>query len=115
MGRGQWLVHNCSPQTYLDEALKQQGLSDAPGNLKQKWSADGFDYEVRIHAADPDHGKSGSIYRVARRSQGVDANGQGAGWEYLDNKGNWHHTSTLKPNSPTYNAQAAADTHIELP
>jgi RHS repeat-associated protein len=115
VGEQQWLVHNCNPQNYLNDALRQQGLSTAPANLKQKWSDNGFDYEVRIHAADPNHGKSGSIYRVARRQQGMDANGQGFGWEYLDDKGNWHHTSTLKPNSPTYNPQAAADTHIEVP
>jgi hypothetical protein len=49
------------------------------------------------------------------QQEGTDENGQGSGWEYMDNSGNWHHTSTLKPNSPTFNEKAAADTHIQLP
>jgi len=80
----------------------------------------GNKYEVRIHPADPAHGKSGDIFRVGRKMPGVDANNQGSGLQYLDKHGTWHHESTLKagpanqPN-PTYNPQAAADTHIEIP
>ncbi|WP_238392614.1 polymorphic toxin-type HINT domain-containing protein [Paenibacillus antri] len=115
---GIW-VHNIDcldGKHYLNEALKQQNLTSVPANgLKQKWSQDGYDFEVRVHAADPNYGKTGDIYRVARRQQGTNANGQGYGWEYIDHNGVWHHTSTLKPSSPNYNAQAAADTHIQLP
>jgi RHS repeat-associated protein len=114
---GIW-VHNINcldSNYYLTEALKKQNLSSAPKNFKQTWSQDGYDFEVRIHEANPQYGKSGSIYRVARRQQGKDANGQGYGWEYIDQNGQWHHTSTLKPSSPNYNSQAAADTHIQLP
>lgn len=68
------------------------------------------DFEVRIHPADPNYGKTGSIYRVARRQQGVSTNGQGFGWEYMDASGNWYPTSVLK----TDNAAAEA-THIQLP
>ncbi|WCT56195.1 hypothetical protein PQ456_01310 [Paenibacillus kyungheensis] len=100
---------------YLSKALKQQNLSSAPANFKQSWSQDGYDYQVRIHPANPQYGKEGSIYRVARRQQGQDAKGQGYGWEYIDTNGNWHPTSTLKPTSDKYNAKAAADTHINLP
>ena len=109
------LVDSKNPNDFLKAALEKQGLDSAPANFKQKWSQDGYDFEVRIHPADPRYGKEGSIYRVARRQQGTDANGQGHGWEYIDSNGKWHHTSTLKPNSPTYNDQAAADTHIQLP
>lgn len=110
------------PASYLRAALKRQGqgLDTPPAGFKEKWSDKGFDYEVRIHPADPAFGKSGAIYRVGRRAQGVDANGQGAGWEYIDEAGAWHPTSTLKPGgpgspNPTYNAKAARETHIAVP
>jgi RHS repeat-associated protein len=103
------------PSDYLTQALKKQGLNKAPNFFKEKWSMGGYDYEVRIHPANPKYGKSGNIYRVARRKQGVDANGQGYGWEYIDENGYWHHTSTLNPNNSGYNDQAAKDTHIQLP
>ena len=118
--RGAQPVKVNTPGAYLDEAVAQQGLSKAPaGGLKQKWSEGGYDYEVRVHPAEPTHGKQGSIYRVARRSQAVDANGQGTGWEYLDSNGQWHPESTLKPGkpgypNPKYNDQAARDTHHQL-
>lgn len=88
--------------------------------LKQKWSEGGYDYEVRVHPADPAHGKTGSIYRIARRSQALDAKGQGSGWEYMDDAGKWHPQRTLKPGTatnpnPNYNDAAARDTHIQLP
>jgi RHS repeat-associated protein len=103
-----------TPCDHLNEALGQQNLSAPPNNYKQKWSKDGYDYEVRIHPANPVHGKTGNIFRVARRKQGVNEHGQGSGWEYQDHSGNWHHESTLKPTSSSYNAQAAADTHIPV-
>ena len=99
--RGPKPVTGTAPGSYLDEAVGQQGLPKAPaGGLKQKWSEGGFDYEVRVHPADPAHGKTGSIYRVARRKQGTDAQGQGSGWEYMDSTGKWHPESTLKPGKP---------------
>ena len=87
--------------------------------FKQKWSEGGYDFEVRIHPADPAHGKTGSIYRAARRKQGTNAQGQGFGWEYVDDAGTWHPTSTLKPGkpgnpNPNYNAEAARRTHMQL-
>ena len=113
------LVHNsCLPKNHLDEGLRRQGFNVGgvyPAGFKQKWTNGGFEYEARIHPADPAYGQTGNIYRVARRRLGTDANGQGDGWEYIDINGNWHHTSTLKPNNPTYNAQAARDTHIPIP
>ncbi|MFC5702318.1 RHS repeat-associated core domain-containing protein [Cohnella faecalis] len=113
-GNSAKLSSSTNPNDYLNTALKRQGLDKAPSNFKEKWSQDGYDYEVRIHPADPKYGKQGDIYRVARREQGTDANGQGKGWEYMDSNGNWHSTSSLKPQNPSYNAQAAADTHIQL-
>jgi len=112
-----------TPEDLLDEALKRQGFKDGegyPNGFKEKWSDGEYDYEVRIHEAEPQHGKSGNIYRVARRKKGVDANGQGFGWEYGDMNGNWHSTKSLKPGkgtqkNPDYNEQAAKDTHIEVP
>ena len=119
--RGPKPVAGTNPGSYLDEAVAQQGLPKAPvGGLKQKWSEGGFDYEVRVHPADPAHGKTGSIYRVARRNQAMDVHGQGTGWEYMDSTGKWHPESTLKPGkaghpNPTFNDAAVKDTHIQLP
>ena len=106
--------NNDDSQKYLNEALKRKGLDKAPNNLKEKWAGNGYDFEVRIHPAESKYGKEGNIYRVARRRQGFDANGQGYGWEYIDKNGKWHHTSTLRPQNPGYNEQAACDTHIQL-
>jgi hypothetical protein len=108
------------PETYLQEALRQQGLTAPPAGLKQKWNDGTSNYEVRVHAADPAHGKTGSVYRVERHRLGTDpVTGQGFGREYLDHNGVWHHTSTLKPGiapslNPYFNATAASDTHIQL-
>ena len=104
-----------NPQDYLDKALERQGLDKAPNRMKESWTENGYKYEVRIHEANPEYGKQGSIYRVSRRKLGVDANGQGYGTEYLDSNGAWHHTSTLKPQNPSYNPDAAANTHIQVP
>ncbi len=105
-----WFQKATKPNDYLNEALNRQGLKNAPNSLKEKWSEFGYDFEVRAHPADPKYGKTGSIYRVARRQQGVDANGQGYGWQYMDEAGNWYHTSVLKTNNA-----AAEATHIQLP
>jgi RHS repeat-associated protein len=108
-----------NPYTYLGEALIKQHLNRIPAALKESWSSNGFDYEVRIHPADSKYGLSGSIFRVARRLQGTSGNNQGFGFEYLDINGNWFPQSVLKPgkagnSNPTYNEQAAKDTHIKL-
>lgn len=105
-----WFQKATKPGDYLNKALNRQGLKNAPNSLKEKWSEYGYDFEVRIHKADPNYGKTGNIYRVARRQQGVDANGQGFGWEYMDQAGNWYRTSVLKTNNA-----AAEATHIQLP
>ena len=84
--------------------------------FKEKWSENGYDYEVRIHKAQSNaplgsNSANGSTYRVARRSQKLDANGQGTGWEYADDKGNWYSESLLKSGK---NQEAANSTHIPL-
>jgi RHS repeat-associated protein len=109
-----------NPKTYLDKALRRQGLKKAPEGFKEQWSEGDYYYEVRIHKADAQYGKNGLIYRVARSKRGYDSNGQGYGWEYIDKQGNWYSTSTLKPGkggfvNPNYNEQAAKDTHIPIP
>ncbi|WP_444929716.1 RHS repeat-associated core domain-containing protein [Microbulbifer sp. SSSA002] len=116
---------NPSPKSVLDEAIRRQGSvnpgSAYPQSFKQKWSAGGVDYEVRAHGVNPNapsgsNSAVGDIYRVARRIQGnKPGSNQGHGWEYMDNQGNWHHVSTLKKNSQTYNAVAANETHIPMP
>jgi RHS repeat-associated protein len=107
------------PFDYMREALRQQGKAPTdpvPASFKQKWTdVNGDKFEVRAHPADPAHGKVGSILRVGKKEAGLDARGQGKGTQYLDSAGNWHHESTLKPGSANYNAQAAADTHIQIP
>jgi len=112
-------------EKYLLEALQRQGVDASegiPANLREAWSTEEYDFEVRIHAAEEGYGKQGDIYRVARRKTGVQpgTNAQGYGWEYLDANGEWHPQSTLKPGkkgnvNPKYNPQAASDTHIPKP
>lgn len=110
------------PPALLKKGLRRQGREKSPpGGFKQEWSEGGYDYEVRVHPADPKYGKSGNIYRVARRQQGKNAKGQGKGWEYVDKDGNWHSEKTLKPGkpgqppNPTFNSKAAKDTHMAVP
>lgn len=69
---------------YADGLLKAinpaaPGVRKAPAGLKKAWSEGGFDYEVRIHPPNPKYGLTRSVYRVARRQQGVNQSGQGAG------------------------------------
>ncbi|MBP1177656.1 flagellar biosynthesis GTPase FlhF [Paenibacillus sp. PvR133] len=95
---------------FLDAALKRQNLDKSPASFKEKWSEEGFDFEVRAHPADPRYDKTGSIYRVARRQQGTKPGStQGYGWEYLGSDGKWYPTSVLKLNDA-----AAKATHIQL-
>lgn len=76
-----------------------------------EWTENGAKFETRTHEAT--NGRTGTENRVG--SQDVPVPGrQGTGHYYVDVQGNWYHTSVLKPNSPTYNAQAAADTHMQF-
>ncbi len=100
----------------LSKALNRQSLTKPTQQFKEKWSEGGYDYEVRIHKAqvnapEGSNSANGTTYRVARRSQEVDSNGQGKGWEYADDKGNWIKQSELKSGQ---NQEAANSTHIPL-
>ncbi|MDE7422511.1 MAG: hypothetical protein K2N51_02270 [Lachnospiraceae bacterium] len=104
-----------SPESYLQEALKQQNLTQPPNNLKQSWIDGGYKYEVRIHEGNSNYTNAKRIYRVSRQKiPSSDPKVQGSGTEYLGSDGIWYHTSVLKPNSPTYNQKAASITHIPL-
>ncbi|SFW81981.1 RHS repeat-associated core domain-containing protein [Chitinophaga sancti] len=103
-------------RSLLTKALNRQGLVYLPEKFKEKWSEGGYDYEVRIHpkqenAPEGSNSRNGTTYRVARRLQGSDSNGQGFGWEYVDDKNNWYKERDLKTGD---NKQAANDTHIPL-
>ncbi|MDQ0271330.1 hypothetical protein [Cytobacillus purgationiresistens] len=105
------IINSNNPNDYLNAALKRQNLDKAPSSFKEKWSEDGFNFEVRAHPADPRYDKTGSIYRVARRQQGTNpGSNQGYGWEYLGSDGKWYHSSVLKSG----NDAAAKATHIQL-
>ncbi|MGH1337907.1 MAG: polymorphic toxin-type HINT domain-containing protein [Aureispira sp.] len=90
------LVHNTGPCNFLNKALKRQNFQtgDAyPNGFKEKFTENGYDYEVRIHGPDPNaSGGSNSatnhIYRVSRKQTPVEGV-QGSGVEYMDNAGNW--------------------------
>jgi RHS repeat-associated protein len=102
-------------ETILRRALRRQGVDHVPQGFKEEWSENGYDYEVRIHGPNPkapdgSYSKDNSIYRVARRKQGKNENGEGFGWEYADDNNNWIHTKKLKQDN-----QSANDTHIKLP
>jgi hypothetical protein len=80
------LAKSTNSKDFLNFALKRQGLDKSPNSMKEKWSENGFDIEVRVHPADPRYDNTGSIYRVARRKQGTQPGStQGYGWEYLAN------------------------------
>lgn len=64
-GKGESKPDN--PKDYLNKALERQGLDKTPKNMKESWTADGYKYEVRVHEANPEYGKEGSIYRVSRK------------------------------------------------
>jgi RHS repeat-associated protein len=105
-----------SPQGLLSRALKRQGLNRAPEQFKEKWSEEGYDFEVRIHKAQSNaplgsNSETMTTYRVARRLQGTNEKGEGNGWEFADEKGNWFKQSDLKSGK---NEAAANDTHIPL-
>lgn len=105
-----------NPYAYFDEAILRQGGNinigdEYPSGFKQVWEAEGYKYTVRSHPANPDYGKSGSIFRVSRQEVGKGTN-------YLDKNRNWYHESTLKPGkngniNPNFNEEAE-DTHIEI-
>lgn len=99
------------------KALDRQGLKAVPAGFKEKWSDDdGYDYEVRVHPADPNapagsNSASGPTLRISRKSRVRDDSGQGTGPEYVDSAGNWHKQRDLKKPE---NASQANDVHIPL-
>ena len=111
---------NQLPKNYLDNALKQQGLKNAPNGLKQTWTENGYKYEVRVHTGESQYTNANSIYRVSRQQIPTPGT-QGTGTQYLGTDGNWYHTSVLRQFNgdgslnPLYNANAAQITHIPLP
>ena len=113
------LSKTTNPKDFLDTALKRQGVEATPKGLKETWIEGDYKYEVRIHDANPEYGKTGSIYRVSRQRVNIPEGQQGTGVEYMDVNGNWQHQSTLKPGksgnaNPNYNDTAAKETHIQL-
>jgi hypothetical protein len=64
-----------NPRDILDEALYRQGFNEGdryPTGFKEKWSENGYDYEVRIHQPPPNapagsNSANGPTYRIARR------------------------------------------------
>lgn len=109
-----------NPQSFLQRALKNQGLDSSPAKMKEVWTEGDYKYTVRIHEGNSMHTDADSIYRVSRQSTILDSNGQGTGLEYLGTDGNWYHESVLKefnrggvPN-PNFNDEAARLTHIPL-
>ena len=108
------------PQTYLEKALKNQGLSNLPNQMKEIWIDGDYKYTVRVHAGNSSYTDSSSIYRVSRQSTTFGSNGRGTGFEYLGTDGNWYHESVLKQfnrggtlNS-SFSEEAARLTHIPL-
>jgi hypothetical protein len=89
-------VSSNNPQSYLQTALKNQGLKSIPTQMKETWIEGDYKYTVRIHKGNTQYTNSQSIYRVSRQSTILDANGQGNGLEYLGTDGNWYHESILK-------------------
>ena len=109
-----------NPLSFLQRALKNQGLNTTPNRLKETWIDGDYKYTVRIHEGNTKYTNSSSIYRVSRQSTILDANGQGTGLEYLGTDGNWYHKSVLEeffkggtPN-PNFNQKAARITHIAI-
>ena len=109
-----------SPKQILDEALKRQEFKEGnpyPGGFKEKFTENGYDYEMRVHPPDAkappgSNSAGGPTYRLRRKAQGLDANGQGKGFEFMDDKGNWHRQADIKAGNPP---QASNDTHIPIP
>lgn len=101
----------------LMKALDRQGLKAVPAGLKEKWSdEDGYDYEVRIHPADPlapegSNSKTGPTLRICRKSRARNESGQGTGPEHVDSTGNWHRQRDLMKEE---NSEHANNAHIPL-
>lgn len=90
-------------------------MDSAPARLKEQWVEGDYRYEVRIHPANTEYGKTDSIYRVSRQRIM-----SGDGTEYMGISGNWYHESVLKPGkkgniNANFNNSAAEETHIQLP
>ena len=104
----------------LDDAVSRQGLLNVPKRgFKEKWTENGYDYEVRLHTAQGAGAPAGSnsstvtTFRVGRRIHGVKpgTTKQGWGWEYADDNNNWFSTEYLKNSGDN---KAANDTHIPI-
>lgn len=88
--------------------------------MKETWLEGEYKYTVRVHEGNSMYTDAESIYRVARKSTIVDANGQGSGLEYLGTDGNWYSESVLKEfykdgsRNPLFNEEASKMTHIPV-
>ena len=109
-----------NPSSFLEKALKNQGLDTTPSRLKEVWVEGDYKYTVRVHKGNSKYTDAESIYRVSRQSTVLDEHGQGTGLEYLGTDGNWYHESVLTeffkdgtPN-PNFNEAAAKMTHIPV-
>lgn len=109
-----------NPETYLQKALKNQGLEDTPARMKENWIDGDYKYTVRVHKGNSTYTDADSIYRVSRKSTVVDEFGQGRGLEYLGTDGNWYQESVLKEFykdgsiNPLFNESASKMTHIPI-
>lgn len=109
-----------NPETYLQKALKNQGLEDTPARMKENWIDGDYKYTVRVHEGNSTYTDADSIYRVSRKSTVVDEFGQGRGLEYLGTDGNWYQESVLKEFykdgsiNPLFNESASKMTHIPI-
>ena len=113
-------INSNEPSSYLQRALKNQGLEETPSRLKDVWVEGDYKYTVRVHEGNSKYTDADSIYRVSRQSTILDEHGQGTGLEYLGTDGNWYHESVLTeffkggtPN-PNFNEAAARMTHIPI-
>ena len=109
-----------NPETFLQKALKNQGLEDTPARMKENWIDGDYKYTVRVHEGNSTYTDANSIYRVSRKSTVVDEFGQGRGLEYLGTDGNWYQESVLKEFykdgsiNPLFNESASKMTHIPI-
>ena len=111
-------LNSNNPQSYLDRALKNQGLDGTPAKMKEVWTEGDYKYTVRIHEGNATYTDAESIYRVSRKSTVI--NGQGSGMEYLGTDGNWYSERVLKEfykdgsKNPLFNENASKITHISV-
>ena len=100
-----------NPQDFLQEALRQQGLKRVPkGGFKHKWSQDGFNFEVRVHAGNPQYTSAKQIFRVSKKAIGAGK----SQIQYLGLDGVWYGKNSLTPTNPLFSEHAARTTHIPI-